>query len=60
MEKEDWVASNHQIIRKPNRRSEKENQVLKETLTSKLDMNNENNIDNNNIDNTWERLKSTK
>ena len=38
----------------------KENQVLKETLTSKLDMNNENNIDNNNIDNTWERLKSTK
>ena len=34
----------------------KENQVLKEILTSKLDINDQNNIANNNIDNTWKTV----
>ena len=38
----------------------KENQVLKETLTPRLDINNENNIANNNIDNTWIKVKANR
>ena len=36
----------------------KENQVLEEILTSKLDINNKNNITNNNMDNTWKTVKA--
>ena len=37
----------------------KENEVLKEILTSKFDFN-ENNVSNNNIDNTWKTVKTSR
>ena len=38
----------------------RENQFLKEILTLKFGKNNENNIANNNIDNTWKTVKGSK
>ena len=62
IEKENITEHSKKVISLENQIEDlkKKNQVLKEILTSKLDMNNENNIANNNIDNTWKTVKANR